>query len=455
MRRIAVLLAAAACGGSPRVAPVAAPPPAPTPHKAAVTAQIQPLIDNEIASAMVIGLYDHGKTEVYGFGKGPGGAPPTETTLFEIGSVTKVYTSLLLADAVQRREVALDQPVAELLPTGVSVPTRDGKVITLAHLALHSSGLPRLPPSILPKSPDPYAKLDENGLYADLAHTTLDSAPGDQIAYSNYGTGLLGFALGKKLGTNYPRALADRVLGPLGLTDTFFAVPAAAAARRAVGTNTDLQPVPPWTHDALAAAGALISDAHDQLKLIDAELAAAAAPKDTSGLRPAMRLTQEAQLVRQGDNEGLGWQIDGQGRYWHNGGTGGFHAFVSFDPKTHRGIVILAATSTMTVDRLVDVLYRVFDGSAPPPPTYPTATDFAPLIGHYDFQGMKIAVTLKGKRLYVEGPGESPLRLVPLSAREFWIEQLQSMAAFDEVEGKIARVVFQIGDHQLAAPRID
>ena len=135
----------AACGGTPR--PAAKPPaPAahPTPHQAQVTAVIQPMIDAEIASAMVVGLYDRGKTEVYGFGKGPGGGPPTATTLFELGSVTKVYTSLLFADAIQRREVGLEQPVSELLPTGVSVPTRDGVAITLKHLALHSSGLPRI-----------------------------------------------------------------------------------------------------------------------------------------------------------------------------------------------------------------------------------------------------------------------------------------------------------------------
>ena len=196
MRSITAVVLVAACGGTPRRP--APPPPAPAiePHRKAITRQIQPLIADEIASSIVVGVYDAGRTEIYGFGKGPGGAPPTATTLFEIGSVTKVYTSLLLADAIQRREVSLDQPVSDLLPTGGSVPTRDHVAITLRHLALHSSGLPRLPPSILPNSPDPYAKLDENALYNDLQHTDLESAPGQQIVYSNYGVGLLGFALG-------------------------------------------------------------------------------------------------------------------------------------------------------------------------------------------------------------------------------------------------------------------
>ena len=453
MRRILFILLAA-CGGTPRhAAPPKTPPANPTPHKAEVTAVVQPMIDGEIASAMVVGLYDRGKTEVYGFGKGPGGTPPTATTLFEIGSVTKVYTSLLFADAIQRREVGLDQPVSELLPTGVSVPTRDGAVITLKHLALHSSGLPRIPASLAPNAPDPYAKFDEAALYNDLAHTHLDFAPGQEIVYSNYGAGLLGFALGKKLGVGYPRALADRVLAPLGLEDTFLTVPAADAARRATGTNTDLKPVPPWTFDALAPAGALISDAHDQLALIGAELDAAAGGKQP--LRAAMRLTQEPQLDNQGPNEGLGWQIDAKGRYWHNGETGGFHSYIGFDPKTKHGIVLLSATALMPIDNLSDVLYEVLDGKSPPTAAYPTAEQLAPLAGHYDFQGMKIEVKLAGKRVYVVGPGEGPIRMVPLSDKAFWIQQLQSIAVFEKKGDKVANIVFQIGEHQLVATKTD
>jgi CubicO group peptidase (beta-lactamase class C family) len=453
MRRILFILLAA-CGGTPRhAAPTKTPPTPPTPHQAQVAAVIQPMIDGEIASAMVVGLYDRGKTEVYGFGKGPGGAPPTATTLFEIGSVTKVYTSLLFADAIQRREVGIDQPVSELLPTGVSVPTRDGAVITLKHLALHSSGLPRIPTSLAPNAPDPYATFDETALYNDLAQTHLDFAPGQQIVYSNYGVGLLGFALGKKLGVGYPRALADRVLKPLGLEDTFLTVPAADAARRATGTNTDLQPVAPWTFDVLAPAGALISDAHDQLALIDAELDAAAGGKQP--LRAAMRLTQEPQLENQGPNEGLGWQIDAKGRYWHNGETGGFHSYIGFDPKTKHGIVILSATALMPIDNLSDVLYDVLDGKSPASAAYPTGEQLAPLTGHYDFQGTTLEVKLAGKRVYLEGPGVAPYRMVPLSDKAFWIQQLQSIAVFETKGDKVSDIVFQIGEHQLVANKTD
>jgi CubicO group peptidase (beta-lactamase class C family) len=243
------------------------------------------------------------------------------------------------------------------------------------------------------------------------------------------------------------------VLAPLGLKDTFFTVPAAATSRRATGTDTDLKPVSPWTFAALAPAGALISDAHDQLALIGAELDAAAGGKQP--LRAAMRLTQEPELDNKGPNEGLGWHIDAKGRYWHNGETGGFHSYIGFDPTTKRGIVILSATALMPLDNLSDVLYDVLAGKSLPAVTYPTAVDLAPLAGHYDFQGMKIEIKIAGKRVYVEGPGEGPIRMVPLSDKAFWIQPLQSIAVFEKKDDKVAQVVFQIGEHQLVANKTD
>jgi len=423
------------------------------PHRDAIAAQLKPFIDGEIVSGIVVATYDGGRREIYGFGKGPNGAPPNGRTLFELGSITKVYTSLLFADSIQRREVALNTAVSDLLPPGVTAPTRDKRTISLGHLAVHSSGLPRLPPSIAAKAdaPDPYAGYDEDALYRDLVRTELMSPPGAHIVYSNYGAGLLGFLLGKKIGGGYKEALTLRVLKPLKTEDTYFTVPPAAQARRAKGTTTDLVDTPYWTFDALAGAGALISSARDQLALIDAELDAAAGGK--SPLRPAMRLTQEPQLDVKGENVGLGWQIDGNGRYWHNGGTGGFHTFIGFDPKTKHGVVVLASTSITVVDHLGDVLYKVLDGTPGDPVKLATAEQMAPLAGDYDFAGQAIKIVVDGKRLYIEGPGEPRHRLVPLGEHEFWLEELQSIATFEKDGDKVTRVVFQIGDRKLVAQR--
>lgn len=455
------VLVVTACGHSPKLGK--APPPQAAidveRYREQVEAQVQPLLDAELVSGLVIGLYDVGKTEIYGFGKGPGQGKnpglPDGNTLFELGPITTVYTSLLLADAVQRREVALDTPVSELLPLGVTMPIRDKVSVTLKHLALHAGGLPPHPPSIVARgaAPDPFAGYGENELYNDLLHTELVVTPGTQIGYSPYGAGLLGFVLGRKIGGGYARALDTRVLRPLGLTDTFASVPAALAARRAPGTTEDLTPTVPWTFDALAGAGAVVSSARDLLRLIDAELDAA--DGSAQPLRRAMKLTQEPQLDRTGDNVSLGWLIDSAGRYWRNGGTGGYHAFIGFDPKTKRGVVLLASTATSTIERLAEPMYKVLEGSPPPPARLPGPAELAPLAGGYDLGGTTLQVIAEGKRLYLSGPGEPRHRLSPIGDREFWLESLQSLAVFEKEGDKVARVVFGLGERRVAAPRID
>jgi CubicO group peptidase (beta-lactamase class C family) len=414
------------------------------------------MIDTELATSIVVGLYDAGKLEIYGFGKGPDGKRPDGHTIYELGAVTKIYTALLFADAVQRREVSLDQPVAELLPPGVTMPVRDNGVITLRHLVNHSSGLPPLPPSVIASNntTDPLRAYDENRLYADLVQTQLIAAPGERITVSEYGSGLLGHVLGTKIGTGYPGAVIERIVQPLGLTDTFFAVPPEAAPRRAVGTNQELQVVKPWSWGALAGAGALLSSVRDQLKVVDAELDAAAGSKQP--LRAPMRLTQEAQLEGTGANFGLGWQIDQDGRYWHTGTTNGFHAFVGFDPKERRGLVILASTATPVIDQVSLRLYKVLAGETVPAPTVPSEKQLAAYAGFYDFSGAKLQVLREGKRLFVIGPGEPRIRMLPISDTEFWIESLRAIVVFQTgKDGSIARAVFIVGDQQMPAPRLE
>jgi CubicO group peptidase (beta-lactamase class C family) len=458
MTRVLVLAGLLAACSSPNK-PVGKPRPTvgdvDGPNKAAIAAQVKPYLDGEILSGLVVGIYDAGKLEIYGFGKGPGGKPPTQDTLYELGSVTKVFTGLLLADAVQRKEVELDTALAELMPPGVTVPTKDKTLITLRHLALHSAGLPRLPASVQVTSPDPYGQYTEDLLFRDLISTELQATPGTQIIYSNYGYGLLGFVLGNKIGGGYAAALEARVLKPLALASTFFTIPAAVAARRATPTNDDLVPVPAWNWtDALGGAGALTSSVRDQLKLIDAELDAASGSK--AALRAAMRFSQEEQLAeRPSENAGLGWLIDPRGRHIHNGGTTGSRAFIGVDTKARRGVVVLASTGSSLVDRLGAAMFDVLDNTAKPPGAHPTTAQMASYAGTYDFPGTKLAIVADKNRLYIEGPGEPRHRLVPVTDVAFWIEALQAVAFFHKDGEVVKQIVFQVGDRQLVAPRVN
>lgn len=444
------------CGGSPPRVPTVKPTgDTSSAHRDAVKALVQPLIDAEITTSIVVGLYDGGKTEIYGFGTGPDGKPPSGTTLFELGSVTQVYTALLFADAIQKREVSLETNLSDLVPPGVTVPADQGTKVSLGMLATHTSGFPQLPPSLTRRinGLDPYKGYNEELLYRDLIATSFVSPPGTQVGFSSYGVGVLGFVLGKKLGGTYQAGLTARVLAPLGLASTFFTVPPAAQARRVVGRNADLVPTSFWTWDAMSAGGGLISSAQDQLTLIDAELDAASGSK--LALRSAMRLTQEEQVPnRNGPNEGLGWEIDAEGKFWHNGGTGGFRSFVGFDPKTRRGLVILSASAVSLVDHIALDLYKVLSNTEVKPVTPPPVDKLAQFAGTYQLGEFKLAVVVKDKRVMITGQGEQPLRLIPISDHEMWFEAQQAVVVFEREGDKVVRAVFVVGGQKLAAQRI-
>lgn len=453
MRAVAIALILGACGGSQNAATTPHAKPngdidPDGPHRAAVAAQIQPLVDAEITPTIVVGLYDAGRMEIYGFGKGPGGKAPHGDTLFEVGQLTYVFTSLVLADAVQRREVTLDMAASELLPPGVTMPTQDKVAITLKHLALNVSGLPTLPPSLMSEpTAEAFAMYNEDALYRDLVHTQLIGAPGTRIHSSDYGVALLGFLLEKKLGDVMPH----RVLEPLALKDTAFTP--KDWGRVAQGTNDDQANVAHARFGAMRGALGIVSSARDLLHLLDAELDAASGGKQA--LRNAMRLTQENQLEGEGANEGLGWNIDSAGRYWQAGGTAGFRSFVTFDPKTRHGVVLLSASSVSLIDGVAKKMYDLLDNVEVKKPRYPDAALAASYAGKYEFQGKQIAITQTGARLYVEAPDEPKFRMLPISDHEFWVDSLRLVIIFEQKDGRVARAIFVLGPNQISAPRVD
>ncbi|MFI5530390.1 serine hydrolase domain-containing protein [Kitasatospora sp. NPDC051853] len=268
--------------------------------------------------------------------------------VFEIGSVTKVFTALALAALVVDGEVGLDQPLAELLPEAGHL-VKDGKAVTLGQLAQHTSGLPRLPHGMLlrallrPSAPDPYAGLTEPVLLGTLARTRLGAVPGVRHRYSNLGAGLLGLALARHAGTDYEGLLARRVTGPLGLPG----VRVAAGRPQVQGHDRRRRPVAAWHLAALAGAGALHATAGELAAFLRAQL-----EPEESGLAEAIALTRS---VRHPVNPfawaHLGWigqqlhaKQGGAVELWHNGGTGGFSSFAGLAPERGTGVVVLSST---------------------------------------------------------------------------------------------------------------
>ncbi|WP_051742097.1 MULTISPECIES: serine hydrolase [Kitasatospora] len=311
--------------------------------------------------AVVAGLA-RGTVEIRGAGRtGPGaaGGPPGPDTLFEIGSVTKVFTSLALARLTLAGTVTLDDPLAEVLadalPAGAAVPAKGPEPLALRHLATHTSGLPRLPAGMLlssllsPNKPDPYAHCTADALLTGLGRTRLRAAPGRSFRYSNLGAGLLGLALAHRAGVGYGELVRREICEPLGLRDTVLEPSPEQTARLAPGHTTGGRPVPAWQLADLAGAGGLRSTAADLAVLLQAQLAG---DTGSAPLGPAIALTRE---VRHRVNPvawmHLGWlghrlhaRQGGHLQIWHNGGTGGYRSFVAFDPERQVGVIVLANT---------------------------------------------------------------------------------------------------------------
>ncbi|CAN0573748.1 unnamed protein product, partial [Laminaria digitata] len=246
---------------------------------------------------------------------------------YEIGSVTKAFTGLLLAQMSESGEVTLDDEVQALLPQQVTVPSRDDQAITLEHLSTHFSGLPRLPTNLAPSDPlNPYADYDTSSLYAFLNGYTLPRVPGASFEYSNLAVGLLGHALTLRAGAPSLEALyAARIIAPLGLEDTSITLRTEQTSRLAPPYDADGAPSKNWDLGALAGAGALRSTTADMLTLGEAYLDQPAPLANAMALATAPR-----RVAGPGSQIGLGWfvaEVNGDVARLHDGGTGGYTTF--------------------------------------------------------------------------------------------------------------------------------
>lgn len=274
----------------------------------------------------------------------PNGPRPGARTLFEIGSVTKTFTALLLARAVIDGDLTLDTEVGELVPEVRGIG-RDGVPITLGHLATHTSGLPRAHlPTVrgsvqMLRGRDPWAQITEDGLLRAIRDGKVRRTPGSgKPAYSNSGFGLLGIALSRHAGTGYGELVAARITEPLGMSDTLTRSgrDADQRERTATGHHRRRTPTAPWPLDGLPGAGALLSTADDMVRYLQAHLRP---PPGPLGAAITLATTEHAPGI------GLAWQrprSPGEPVLWHNGGTGGFRSVVGVRPRSGDALVMLA-----------------------------------------------------------------------------------------------------------------
>ena len=389
--------------------------------------------------------------------------PLNGDTIFEIGSATKVFTSLLLTDMVQRGEVALADPIAKYLPKEVKTPERGGRQITLQDLATHTSGLPRLPANLSPKDPaNPYADYSVEQLYQFLSAYELTRDIGSQYEYSNLGGGLLGHILARRAGTDYEALVRSRICGPLQMASTGITLSPAWKTRLAVGHNAALAPASNWDLPTLAGAGALRSTANDLLAFLAANLG-----YTESALSPAMAamLKVRRPTGTAGLEIALGWHIFTRGGneiIWHNGGTGGYRSFIGYDPKTRVGVVVLS--NTFTNAGVDDIGVHLLDPHAPliTPPKQHKEISIDPklldaYVGRYQLApNFILTVTREGDRLFAQATNQPKFEIFPEGERDFFLKIVDAQITFETgSEGRASALTLHQNGANVPGKRID
>lgn len=443
------------------------PPPRPAEATDAWTlptdSEIGEILDRRIAQrpdeAIVVGVIDAQGRRIIARG------PAQADTLFEIGSITKTFTGLLLADMAARGEVGLNDPAAKYLPAGWTLPVR-GRPITLLDLTTHRSGLPRVPLNM------PYS--DEGNPYADYTPALMrnflktwvpDREPGVQYEYSNLGVALLGQILAQRAGTDYETLVRTRITGPLRMADTTIRTADGDMRRQAIPHDEFLRPVTPWAGGVMVAAGGLRSDADDMLTYIGAHIGFVPTP-----LKPVM----DGMRVIRGDGDGpkaamgIGWMVATTQMgtiVTHGGATGGYLANAAFDPVRQRGVVVLA--NAMTQPGVDDIAMHLLTGSpiaaTPPPPAAPAnrpviaipPAELDRFVGRYRLEPDQVITIFRSKdRLMIQLIGQQALPIRASLPLEFFSMIVPFDLIFHEVAGKIDAVTLRQNGEEKLAPRI-
>lgn len=387
-------------------------------------------------------------------------------TVFEIGSITKVFTSLVLADMVQHHEVELSDPAAAYLPREVQMPQRNGRVITLEDLATHRSGLPRMPSNVDPIDPsNPYADYAVHRLYAFLSSYQLSRNIDSRFEYSNLGGALLGHVLARRADVDYETLVETRVTKPLNMANTHVSLTEDMKSRLAVGHAYGLEPTPNWDLGALVAAGGLHSTANDLLTFLSAQLRYTETP-----LAPAMAAMTETRRDTDRGEVALAWFVEspaGSRIIFHDGTTGGYRSFLGYDPQARTGVVVLSNSATGAgIDDIglhilnLRVPLRDADDLVPPRTRKQIAVQSETLdayAGRYRFASSQMAtVSRNGSHLYLQAEGEVKLAFYPETNEHFFARIMDAQITFiRDPEGHVTELLFQRDGATQHVQRVD
>lgn len=386
-----------------------------------------------------------------------------EHTVFEIGSVTKLFTNVLLAEQVLAGKIDLDAPIVQYLPEGTVLPERGGRQITAFDLVTHSSGLPSVPPGLGADNPaNPYAGYGAQPLAAFLRSYQLPRDIGSEFEYSNIGLALVAQAIEQVSGKSYASLLEERIFTPLGMTETALTTTPDLKERLAIGHDAARNPVSNWDLDVFAGAGALRSSVADVSKFIAAASGAVPSPLDPAF---AIMLQRTRASDPSGGKVGMGWftLTHPKGEIaWHNGMTGGYNAFAGYDRATGKGVVVLSnMASTVGIE---DIGFHILADNLPltPMPKARQAAQIDPVlldryVGRYALTpAFVLEVTRQGDALFVQATGQDKLPVFAENETTFFYKVVDAQLSFEfGPDGKATSLILHQNGFSQPGQRIE
>jgi D-alanyl-D-alanine-carboxypeptidase/D-alanyl-D-alanine-endopeptidase len=434
----------------------------------AASEEIHGLLVNRVdeskhAVGIVVGVIGASDREVIPYGKVAKDRDDAVNgdTVFELGATTQAFTSLVLADMVERGEVKMDTPVADLLPPKTKVPEWDGRKITLLDLSMHLSALPRMPSNMTPKDvANVYADYTPAKLYEFLSGYILVRDAGTYYEYSNLGAGLLGHALARKAGMSYEQLVRKRILEPLGMNDTSISLTPELKARMAAGYDPALEPAKKWDFDALAGCGALRSTANDLLKFLAANLELTDTP-----LKAALRRMRSVRHETDTPDTDVMMAWHTYRKYdteivWLDGKTAGNWSFIGFDPATKHGAVVLSNTYLDIDDIGLHAINEQWPAKALEPSKH-TEIKLDPAIltkyvGEYQFSAtFSFKLTLENGHLMGEAPTQPRFELFAEDEKTFFLKVIDAQVLFvKNTRGQTTGLTLTQNGKNLSAVRV-
>lgn len=377
---------------------------------------------------------------------------------FEIGSVSKTFTGVLLAELVAAGTLGLDDPLQRFLPEGVRAPAFEGQAVSLRHLLTHTSGLPSFPPGWpVPDPRNPYRAIDEAALFAALGKATLTRAPGSRFEYANFGAMLLSWVVSQAADKPFDALVAERVFRPLGMRHSFVG-DAPTGVALAPGHLPNGSETPGWEFDArVAGVGGIRASLNDMVRYVEGQLGRG--PDDVVA---RLRAGQQAVDGVGGRPMAWGWMLaplNGHQIHVHEGGTGGYSSFVGFDSARERGVVVLSDTALTSLGGLGSLALHLLDAKVPlgAPRTVaaPPVELLDQLAGEWVLEGgLRMSLRRKGEALEIQAAGQPAFAMGYDSAGDFY------PLAFDALlrpqgDGERLAFVWMQGGGAMPARRVD